>query len=93
MTAHQAAEFGLVNRVVAGNQVLAEAMAMARAIAAKSKMTVATGKAAFYRQIEMPLAEAYTYAAKVMIDNMMKADAAEGICAFVEKRPPVWKDA
>ncbi|MGL4397593.1 MAG: enoyl-CoA hydratase-related protein, partial [Hyphomicrobium sp.] len=46
MTAHQAAEFGLVNRVVAGNQVLAEAMAMARAIAAKSKMTVATGKAA-----------------------------------------------
>ena len=66
-------------------------MGMARRIAAKSKATVAIGKEAFYRQIEMPVAEAYNFAAKVMVENMMIADANEGICAFIEKRPPVWK--
>ena len=91
LSAEEAARYGLVNRVVAPERVRDEALAMARTIAAKSRLTVAIGKEAFYRQIEMPLAEAYEYAAAVMVENMMAADAAEGICAFLEKRPPVWK--
>ena len=57
-------------------------------IASKSSHVVGIGKAAFYRQIEMPLAEAYDYASKVMTENMMARDAEEGICAFIEKRDP-----
>ena len=56
--------------------------------ASKSSHVVGIGKAAFYRQIEMPLAEAYDYASKVMTENMMARDAEEGICAFIEKRDP-----
>lgn len=91
MSASDAALYGLVNRAVPWDAVMAEALGMARKIASKSKATVATGKTAFYRQIEAPLGEAYTYAARVMVENMMAADAAEGICAFIEKRPPQWK--
>ena len=93
LSAEDAARYGLVNRVVAPERVRDEALGMARTIAGKSRLTVAIGKEAFYRQIEMPLAEAYDYAAAVMVENMMAADAAEGICAFLEKRPPVWKGA
>ncbi len=93
ITAETAAAYGLVNRVVAKDDVLPIAIDMARTISAKSKATVALGKAAFYRQAEMPLAEAYAFAAEVMVENMLRADAAEGICAFIEKRPPNWKDA
>jgi enoyl-CoA hydratase/carnithine racemase len=89
--AKEAADYGLVNRVVAPDRVMDEAMAMARQIAAKSPATVAIGKAAFYRQIEQPLGEAYGYAAQVMVDNMLIADAEEGIGAFLEKRHPDWK--
>ncbi len=92
MTADQAAAHGLVNRVVLADQVRDAAVEMARQIAAKSKATVAIGKEAFYRQIEMPLGHAYDYAATVMVENMMQADAEEGICAFIEKRAPQWKE-
>jgi enoyl-CoA hydratase/carnithine racemase len=92
LPAAQAAEYGLVNRVVPQDQVLAEAIGMARTIAEKSRATVAVGKAAFYEQIEMPLAEAYEHATKVMVENMMARDAAEGIAAFIEKRKPDWQD-
>lgn len=92
LSAEDAAAYGLVNRAVPPERVREEALAMARTIASKSKMTVAIGKEAFYRQIEQPLAEAYTFAASVMVENMMARDAAEGIGAFVEKRQPVWKD-
>ena len=91
LSAEDAARYGLVNRVVAPDRVLGEALAMARVIAAKSDVTVAIGKEAFYRQIEEPLADAYAYAVAVMVENMMARDAAEGIGAFLEKRPPVWK--
>jgi enoyl-CoA hydratase/carnithine racemase len=64
---------------------------MARQIASKSQATVAIGKAAFYSQLEMGLAEAYDYAASVMVENMMYRDAEEGIGAFIEKREPEWK--
>jgi enoyl-CoA hydratase/carnithine racemase len=91
MGAAEAAEYGLVNRVVAKDESYAAALEMARIIASKSPITVAIGKKAFYDQVEMPLASAYDYAARVMVENMLKADAAEGISAFLEKREPVWK--
>lgn len=91
LSAEEAERYGLVNRVVPPGRALDEALAMARIIAAKSRVTVAIGKEAFYRQIEQPLADAYAYAASVMVENMMARDAAEGIGAFLEKRKPVWK--
>ena len=69
-----------------------EALALARKIAAKSSLTVKIGKEAFYRQVEMTLADAYDYAAEVMTENMMARDAEEGIGAFIEKRDPNWED-
>ena len=84
---------GLVNRVVPHAELSAATAALARQIAAKSALTVAIGKEAFYRQAELGLAEAYQYAAEVMTRNMLARDAAEGIDAFLEKRPPLWQDA
>ena len=91
ISARDAAEYGLVNRAVPVGEVRAEALGFARRIVAKSPATVAIGKEAFYRQIEQPLADAYTYAANVMVENMMLRDAEEGIGAFIEKRKPEWK--
>jgi enoyl-CoA hydratase/carnithine racemase len=91
LSAADAADYGLVNRVVAPGKVLDEALSLAGKIAGKSPLTVAMGKAAFYAQAEMPLKEAYAYAAKVMVDNMMARDAEEGISAFLDKRKPEWK--
>jgi enoyl-CoA hydratase/carnithine racemase len=85
-----AERLGLVNKVVADAEVIGAATALARTIAAKSPLTVATGKVAFYRQAELPLAEAYDHAAEVMTRNMLARDAEEGIDAFLQKRPPVW---
>jgi enoyl-CoA hydratase/carnithine racemase len=90
LPARAAAEHGLVNRVVPSGRVLDEALALADLIASKPATTLATGKEAFYRQIEMPLADAYDYAARVMVENMMHSDSKEGIGAFLEKRAPVW---
>jgi enoyl-CoA hydratase/carnithine racemase len=90
LAARQAAEYGLVNRVVPADRVLQEALALAQAIASKPALTLAIGKEAFYRQIEMGLGEAYDYAAGVMVQNMMHAESEEGIGAFIEKRTPVW---
>jgi enoyl-CoA hydratase/carnithine racemase len=91
MPAVRAREIGLVNRVVPPAALEAEAMALARQIAAKSPLTLKIGKEAFYRQAEMDLASAYAYASEVMTRNMMAADAAEGIDAFLEKRQPHWR--
>jgi enoyl-CoA hydratase/carnithine racemase len=90
IAAADAAAYGLVNRVVPAERLRAEAIALAAKIAQKSPLTVAIGKKAFYAQAEMPLKEAYDYAAQVMVDNMMARDAEEGINAFLEKRPPEW---
>jgi len=91
MTAEQAADWGLVNRVVAPDRVLAEAMAMAELIASKSSATIAIGKRAFYDQLELRLSDAYAHASEVMVENMLYRDAAEGIGAFIDKRKPEWK--
>ncbi len=89
----RAAEIGLVNRCVAPAELQAATMEMARKIASKSSMTLATGKRAYYAQREMSLSDAYDYASGVMVDNMLARDAAEGIGAFIEKRAPQWQDA
>ena len=65
-------------------------LALAQRIGAKSRAAVALGKPAFYRQAELPLAEAYAHTADVMVRNMEEPDAAEGIDAFMQKRAPVW---
>ncbi|MGE0700644.1 MAG: enoyl-CoA hydratase [Hyphomicrobiaceae bacterium] len=91
LDAEGARDYGLVNRVVPAGSARSEAIAMAELIASKSPATVAIGKETFYRQIEMPVAEAYAEAAAVMVHNMMLQDAEEGIGAFIEKRRPVWK--
>jgi enoyl-CoA hydratase/carnithine racemase len=91
-TAHRAAEMGLVNRVVAPGILTTETMELARKIASKSSMALATGKQAFYQQREMSLSEAYSYATGVMVENMLTVDATEGIGAFIEKRPARWLD-
>jgi enoyl-CoA hydratase/carnithine racemase len=92
ISAEDAMRIGLLNRIVAPGSELAEALALAQKIAAKSALTVKIGKEAFYRQAEMPLAEAYKYASEVMVENMLARDAEEGIAAFIEKREPKWQD-
>ena len=92
VSAEHAARIGLVNRVVPSGRERQEALGLANSFAAKSSLTLKIGKEAFYRQIEMPLAEAYRYTAAVMVENMLARDAEEGIGAFVEKRTPTWED-
>lgn len=89
--AGRAYALGLVNHVVPEGRAMERAREIAGTIAAKSPLTVAIGKEAFYRQLEMPVGEAYGYASEVMAKNMMARDAQEGIDAFVGKRKPVWK--
>jgi enoyl-CoA hydratase/carnithine racemase len=92
ITATRACEIGLINSVVAAGSEREAAIALAQKVARKSAYTIKLGKAAFYRQTEMSLAEAYCYASQVMTENMMAADAEEGIGAFIEKRAPNWQD-
>lgn len=91
ISATDAENYGLVNRVVPDGEALDGALAYATRIAEKSPLTVAYGKQAFYSQLEKPLSDAYNYAADVMVQNMMATDAQEGISAFLEKRAPTWK--
>jgi enoyl-CoA hydratase/carnithine racemase len=88
--ARTAAEWGLVNRVVPDAKLVEETRALAMQIAEASPLTVGIGKQAFYAQIDLDQGKAYEYAKEVMSMNAMAADAQEGICAFLEKRPPVW---
>ena len=88
--AAEAAAFGLVNRVVEPDETVNAAVELGRKIAEKPKATLKIGKEAFYRQLEMPLEDAYAYASKVMVENMLDAEAEEGIGAFIDKRQPNW---
>jgi enoyl-CoA hydratase/carnithine racemase len=85
-----ALRFGLVNELAPLGELEARTLDFARRLAAKSPLTLAIGKEAFYRQAELPLAEAYDYARTVMATNLKARDAREGIAAFLDKRPPVW---
>jgi len=92
ISAEHAERIGLVNHVVAPGHERAEALKLAEKISGKSTLTVKIGKEAFYRQAEIPLAEAYKYTSEVMVENMLARDAEEGITAFIEKREPKWQD-
>jgi enoyl-CoA hydratase/carnithine racemase len=93
ISAEEARRIGLVNRVADSEALGAATMSLARQIASKPTATVKIGKEAFYRQLEMGLSDAYDYASKVMTENMLAAEAEEGIGAFVEKREPKWPAA
>ncbi len=89
--ADRAREIGLVNHVVAPEELSEATLAMARRAAQKSRDVVALGKSAFYRQVEMGIVDAYRHMSKVIVDNLMMRDAEIGICAFIEKRQPIWE--
>jgi enoyl-CoA hydratase/carnithine racemase len=88
--AQTALRFGLVNEVVPADVLETHTQSIARKIASKSPLALAIGKTEFYRQAEMPLAEAYAFTREVMAENLKAQDAREGIGAFLDKRPPVW---
>lgn len=92
LDAATALRIGLVNRVVPPNALAGAVDELAQKIAAKSRLTVKTGKQAFYHQIDLPLDQAYAYTARVMAENLLQRDAEEGIAAFIDKRPPNWSD-
>ncbi|GAB4261542.1 MAG: enoyl-CoA hydratase [Deferrisomatales bacterium] len=89
--AHEARAFGLINKVVSPAALAEESLTLARKVAAASPLVLGLGKKAFYTQIEQPQPQAYDYAKEVMSLNAMAADAQEGMCAFLEKRPPQWR--
>ena len=92
ITAQHAKEIGLINDYFQKESLEEEVLKLAEIIASKSSNVVKIGKEAFYRQLEMPLSEAYKYTSEVMSKNMMTLDAKEGISAFLEKRIPNWKN-
>jgi len=91
VSAREAEHFGLVNRVVAPDRLADETTEGARLLAQFSPFTMATGKRAFYAQVDLDEAAAYRYAQEIMISNCLAEDAQEGMSAFLEKRSPVWK--
>lgn len=88
--AEQARAAGLVNRVTAPDRLETETRALAEQVAAKLGSAVKIGKRAFYEQMDLPLDAAYAFTGRVMAENMMQPDTAEGIAAFIEKRAPDW---
>jgi len=92
ITAQHAKEIGLINDHFQNSILEEEVSKLAETIASKSNKVVKIGKEAFYKQLEMPLSEAYKYTSEVMSENMMSLDAKEGIAAFLEKRIPNWKN-
>ena len=90
--ASYAKEIGLINDCFTKSKLETEIMKIAKIISSKSSVTLNIGKGAFYKQLEMPLDKAYKYTSKIMTENMMTADANEGIKSFLEKRSPIWKN-
>jgi len=92
ISAREACEWGLVNRVVPADRLEAETMELARHIAKASLSCLAIGKQAFYSQVNLPDPAAYDLASNVIVNNFFTGDGKEGVEAFLEKREPVWKD-
>ena len=92
ISAQYAKEIGLINDYFDSLKLEEEVLKLAETIISKSTKVVKIGKSAFYKQLSMPLEEAYKYTSRVMSENMMSLDAKEGISAFLEKRSPKWKD-
>lgn len=89
--APRAARLGLINRAVPPEDLETATAELAQGVAAKLGSAVRIGKRAFYDQIQMPVERAYAYTGEVMVENMLDADTAEGIAAFLGKRLPEWK--
>ena len=90
ISAAQALDKGLVNRVAAPGRLDAEVESLVASIVAKPRVAIAMGKQLFYRQLETGIEAAYEDAARTMACNMMDGSALEGVQAFIEKRPPGW---
>lgn len=90
--AEEARALGLVNRIAPAEGLAAATRDLAETVAAKLGAAVAIGKGAFYDQAELGLEAAYALAGEAMVTNMLDADTAEGVCAFIEKRRPAWAD-
>ena len=88
--AQTAMQQGLINRVAPTEQLDDTLQNLVDAIVSKSPVAVTTGKQMFYRQLDMSLPDAYDFAREVIVENMMSEDVAEGIDAFIAKRPAVW---
>lgn len=91
VSAEDALRFGLVSDVVADDELETATLELARKVASASSATVAIGKAAFYEQRELSVAEAYARMSEVMAQNAVATDAQEGIDAFLTKREPQWR--
>ena len=89
--AEEARTLGLINRVVPEADLSRETATLAETVAGKLGSAVQVGKRAFYEQAEMSLADAYLHTGEVMVGNMLHQDTGEGIAAFLDKRPPDWK--
>ena len=92
VAAEKAERWGLINQVVEDDQLDATIAKLADKIKSKSALTLAIGKEAYYRQLDMGIENAYAYACETMTRNMMAHDAEEGIDAFLEKRDPKWEN-
>ena len=92
ISAQFAKEIGLINDHFESSSLEEEVLKLAEKITSKSNKVIKIGKQAFYKQLEMPIDEAYKYTSQVMSENMMALDAKEGISAFLEKRTPKWKN-
>jgi enoyl-CoA hydratase/carnithine racemase len=88
--AREALRIGLINRAVPSSDLRGATAALAGRIASKARTTVVTGKEAFNRQRGLPLHEAYAAMSATMTENLLRADACEGISAFIAKRKPAW---
>ena len=92
ISSEKAFKIGLINNVLENSSLKSYVETQALKISKKSSVTLKIGKSAFYKQINMNLSDAYDYASNVMVENMLKLDAVEGIDAFINKRKPRWHD-
>ena len=84
--------WGLVNRVAPSDSLDDVVEGLVQHIVKRSGATIALGKRAFYAQVDAPLAVAYGSAGDAMVNNLKLDDAAEGVQAFLTKRPPTWRN-
>jgi enoyl-CoA hydratase/carnithine racemase len=91
ISAHEAEQYGLINRVVSADQLAQETMVWAQKISEASPVILDIGKQAFYTQVNLADSQAYDFAKEVIVNNLFTEDAKEGLSAFLEKREPEWK--